>query len=172
MFRYLGTFVVLAVCFFAIAIVMVGCGDDDKPPMTLPPMEETEEETFKEQLVEGSWRVVSWEGESLGAMTEFQNSLRFANSGEITWRWDTSFSNSDLGEIKFLMTRKGSYFVSEDSGSSAIMSLSFTESVVQVQGRGENFEAEGHQFGDIAGNTRASINGDQLCIGDSLFERN
>ena len=41
MFRYLGRFVVLAVCLFAIA--MVGCGTDDKPDPTLPtdlPVEE------------------------------------------------------------------------------------------------------------------------------------
>ena len=40
MFRYLGRFAVLAVCLFAIVIVMVGCGaDEDDPPP--PPPEET-----------------------------------------------------------------------------------------------------------------------------------
>ena len=37
MFRYLGRFGVLAVCLFAIVIVMVGCGRDDPPPPPPPP---------------------------------------------------------------------------------------------------------------------------------------
>ena len=36
MFRYLGRFSVLAVCLFAIVIVMVGCGGDDDPPIDKP----------------------------------------------------------------------------------------------------------------------------------------
>ena len=36
MFRYLGRFGVLAVCLFAIVIVMGGCGGDDDPPPDKP----------------------------------------------------------------------------------------------------------------------------------------
>ena len=39
MFKHLGRFAVLAVCLFAIAIVMVGCdGDEDGPPPIVPPI--------------------------------------------------------------------------------------------------------------------------------------
>ena len=37
MFKRLGRFAVLAVCLFAIAIVMVGCGGDEDPPPPPPP---------------------------------------------------------------------------------------------------------------------------------------
>ena len=57
MFKHLGRFVVLAVCLFTIAIVMVGCGadeDDPPPPPPPPPVEETP----AENLV-GSYTLVS-----------------------------------------------------------------------------------------------------------------
>ena len=37
MFKHLGRFAILAVCLFAIVIVMVGCGPDDPPPPPPPP---------------------------------------------------------------------------------------------------------------------------------------
>ena len=54
MFRYLGRFVVLAVCLFALAIVMVGCGEGEvNPPLPPPPPVETPMEKLT-----GTWLLV------------------------------------------------------------------------------------------------------------------
>ena len=109
--------------------------------------------------------------------TEFKNSLRFDDSGALTWKWGVKFSLPDLLDMRIWFTIKGPYFVYEDSGSSAIMSLSFTEFAIEGQVDGEDIDtAEDLErrasglFGDLADDERASINGDQLRIGDSLFE--
>ena len=189
MFNRLGIFAILAVCLFAIVIVMGGCGNGDDE--NGPPLIETAEETFKEQLVEGEWRVVSFNDEHVETFvqeledeisqdlgfqfkgTEFQNSFRFSGSGTTTWELGIKLSLPDVIEFRFLFTIKGSYFVNEDSGSSAIMSLSFTEIAAQLDG--EDFDVPERTLGvfhDVAHDGRASINGDQLRIGDSLLERN
>ena len=196
MFRQLGTFAVLALCLFAIVIAMGSCGPDDPPP---PPIEPPPPPTFKEQLVsEGPWRVISLEGERIERLAqeladgfslgffgfhllearEAQNSLRFDTSGDITWNWELELFLPEFPDDSFRLrlTIKGPYFVTEDSESSATMSLSFTE-IIDAQVRVDDEvadvseEAEGLIFGDIADDERASINGDQLRIGNSLFER-
>ena len=161
-------------------------GNDEKIDPPTPP-------TFKEQLVsEGPWRVVSLEGEKLETVlqgiedelsqdqgfnfkgTENQNSLRFDTSGKITWKWEVTFSLPDVLDVRILFTIKGPYFVTEDSGSSATMTLSFAEADVQAWIDDEAFDIGNlgdNLFGDLADDERASINGDQLRIGDSLFER-
>ena len=192
MFKHLERFALLAVCLLAIVIVMGSCGRDD------PPIEPPKEKTFKEQLVsEGPWRVVSLEGDRIETFAqgladgisltfglgvgifetrEDQNSLRFDTSGEITWNYETTIflDRPDEG-IRVSFTIKGPYFVNEDSGSSATLSLSFTEADAEFRVDDEavdlSEEVEEAFFGDIADDERASINGDQLRIGDSLFER-
>ena len=63
MFRYLGRFVVLAVCLFAIAIVMVGCGNGDEkidPPID-PPVEEKQVELTPMEKLTGTYSLVERE---------------------------------------------------------------------------------------------------------------
>ena len=207
MFKRLGIFAILAVCLFAIA--MVGCGngdDEDEKKIVVPPVEETKEKTFKEQLVGSSWRMVTnADGVSInaagqafadefaqgigigfplkGTMTE--NSLRFDNSGKGTFNFGVRISNPNdpADSFEISMSFKGPYFVDEDSGSSATMSLSFTEVVAfKLEADGdawepdederEAFAAEAGIFGDFFTDERASINGDQLRIGQMLLERN
>ena len=199
MFKRLGRFAVLAVCLFAIAIVMVGCGgDDDPPPITGGGGGGGGQvKTFKQQLTEGSWRMVTnVDGETInGLAQEFadgfaiglgfpagslkgtmsQNSLRFNDAGKATWILGIKVSEPGNPEEPFEMifTLKGPYFLSEDSGSSALMTFSLTESSIQVKGVGEEVEAPVDELlGDFFTDERASINGDQLRIGQMLLERN
>ena len=191
MFKRLGTFAVLAVCLFAIVIVMGGCGGDEDRP--LPPTEKT----FKEQLTEGSWRMVAnaaGENINVGAQdaadaiaatigapagalkgTVSQNSLRFDNAGKATWIMGVKISEPGNPEEPFelIYTLKGPYWIREDSGSSAIMTLSFTEGSAQMKTDVEVLEAAvpAEFLGDVIEDERASINGDQLRMGSMIAER-
>ena len=202
MFKHLGTFAILAVCLFAIVIVMGGCnGDkDDPPPIVGPSTEETKEKTFKEQLVGSSWRVttnadgvsvntvaqgvaegfaqfIGWPGDIKGTMS--QNSLRFDTSGKASWTFGIKTFPPDDPEDTFeiIYALKGPYFISEDSGSSATITLSFTEGEAKFKGGGEELDLpeesaeEAGMLGDFFTDARASINGDQLRIGQMLLER-
>ena len=201
MFKRLGRFAVLAVCLFAIVIVMVGCGgDDDPPPITGGGGGGGgKEKTFNQQLTEGSWRIVAnADGKSINAAaqvsadnlaamlgapagalkgTTSQNSLRFNDAGKATWIWGLKISEPGNPEEPFEMifTFKGSYWIAEDSGSSALMTLSFTESSVQFKGIAEEVDGEeipvDELLGDVIENERASINGDQLRMGRLIAER-
>ena len=205
MFKRLGIFAVLAVCLFAIVIVMVGCGGDDDPPPPPPPPPMEEEKTFKEQLTEGSWRMVAnADGTSVNAAAQVvadelsqevgfplkgtmaQNSLRFEDSGKATLSWGVSIFPPDdpADSFEMSMTLKGPYFVNEESDISATMSLSFTEvaafnlkfggeeaDLAEAAGGEEALAEEAGLFGDFFTNERASINGDQLRIGQMLLER-
>lgn len=201
-FKHLGRFAVLAVCFFAIAIVMVGCGGDDDPPIVPPPPEETKEKTFKEQLVEGSWRtLLNGSGESLDSVAkaagdEFsqifgepmtgrisQNNLRFENSGKVTMTYGVKLAPAadPANALELIYKFTGSYWIIEDLGSSATMTLSLTEIDVSVAHDDadvaaifqEILDAEdfGGLTGDLLNEERAAINGDQLRLGEMNAER-
>ena len=203
MFKRLGRFAVLAVCLFAIVIVMVGCGgDDDPPPITGGGGGGGGQvKTFKQQLTEGSWRImVGTDGTSLDAEaqamadeiaggpgllkgTMSQNSLRFDDaSGKLTWILGFKISDraAPADTLEMIITLKGPYFISEDLGSSATMTLAITEAAAEMKvlGADVNVPAEVQQeladqfLGEVAEDSRASINGDQLRIGQMLLERN
>ena len=69
MFRYLGRFGVLAVCLFAIVIVMGGCGGDDDPPpdkpveIVTPPVVETPMEKLAGEYTFVEERITTNDGE-------------------------------------------------------------------------------------------------------------
>ena len=204
MFKHLGIFAVLAVCLFAIVIVMGGCngGDNGGVDKPIDPPDDSKEKTFKEQLTEGSWRMVSnadgvlinaaaqemaegfaqivgFAGAIKGTVTE--NRLRFdANSGKASWNFALKMFPPDDPEDSFelVYALKGPYFISEESGSSATMTFSITEADAKAKGGGEEFDIPGDFaeeagiFGDFFADERASINGDQLRIGQMLLERN
>ena len=181
---------------------MVGCGgDDDKPPITGGGGGGGgQEKTFKQQLTEGSWRMVATaDGKSINAAaqvsadgfaiglgfaagdlkgTTSQNSLRFNDAGKATWIWGVKLSDpgDPAGDsFEIIYTLKGPYWLGEDSGSSALMTLSFTESSAQFKGLAE--EVDGVEIpvdellGDVIENERAAINGDQLRMGFMIAER-
>ena len=198
MFRYLGRFGILAVCLFAIVIVMGGCNgdEDDPPPIVVPPTEETKEKTFKEQLVGSSWRMVAnTDGVSVNAAaqatadgmaggpglfngTATQNSVRFDNAGKVTIILGFKISDraAPADALEMIFTLKGPYFISEDS---ATITLAITEAAVEVKIQNEDFDLPpevqqeiADQFlGEVAENSPAAINGDQLRIGQMLLER-
>lgn len=203
MLKRLGIFAILAVCFL-MTMTIVGCQIDldplamlIKPPIEPPP----KEKTFKEQLVEGSWRMVTTlDGEDLNTAAQIaadgfaveadlpvgsfkgtlsQNSLRFDNAGKTTWIFGIKFSNPNNPEDWFLdsvVTAKGSYWIGEDSGSSALLTLSFTEGsteILFVNGNREEVpDIPDEMRGNVAKDVRASINGDQLRVGNIIAERN
>ena len=201
MFKRLGRFAVLAVCLFAIAIVMVGCGGDDDPPPIINGGGGGggQVKTFKQQLTEGSWRIVAnADGGSVNVASQMvadgfavgiglpagsfkgttsQNSLRFNDAGKATWIWGVKLSDPGNPEDSFeiIYTLKGPYWIAEDSGSSALMTLSFTESSAQVKSLAEEVDGEeipvDELLGDVIENERAAINGDQLRMGSMIAER-
>ena len=202
MFKRLGRFAVLAVCLFAIAIVMVGCGGDEvDPPITGGGSGGGGQvKTFKEQLVGGSWRIVaSTDGESINVIAQSaadgfaiglgfaagdlkgtisQNSLRFDNAGKVTWIMGVKLSDpgDPAGDsFELIYTLKGAYWIGEDEGSSALMTLSFTEGSAQFKGLAEEVDGEeipvDEFLGDVLENERAAINGDQLRMGSMIAER-
>lgn len=200
MFKHLGRFAILAVCLFAMTMAIVGCGgDEDDPPPIIDPPGGEKQKTFKEQLTEGSWRIVAnADGGSInvgaqefaddiaatfgapaGALkgTISQNSLRFDNAGKATWIMGVKISEPGNPEEPFeiIYTFKGPYWILEDSGSSAIMTLSFTEASGQFKGLAEEVDGEkiplDEFLGDVIENERASINGDQLRMGSMIAER-
>ena len=207
-FKHLGTFALLAVCLFAIVIVMGGCGgDEDDPPGTTgttgtTETTETTEKTFKEQLVEGSWRTVSnADGERMDSIAKTaaalfsqlfgepmtgklsQNSLRFENSGKVTQTYGIELATvanpADILELVY--TFKGSFWIIEDEGSSAIMTMSLTEQKISVVHDDADVAAiwqdiidaedPGDAPGDVLDEERAAINGDQLRLGGLVAER-
>lgn len=180
-------------------MVMVGCGgDDDDPPP--PPPDETVK-TFKQQLTAGSWRMVAnADGVSINAAAQVvadnfaiglgfaagdlkgtisQNSIQFDDAGKATWIMGVKLSDpADPGNpdsFELIYTLKGSYWITEDSGSSALMTLSFTEGSFQFKGLDEEVDGEeisvDELLGDVINNERAAINGDQLRMGSMIAER-
>ena len=167
MFRYLGRFGVLAVCLFAIVLVMGGCNREDPPPdkpveiVTPPPPVVVEEKTFKEQLVEGQWRMVHLDVKNGARFVDpdglvvlakdwadtftralglpytgrvSQNSLRFEDSGKVVIILGCAIiSDPGLPELGLILTMKGSYQIAVDLGSSATITLSITEVVWDVK---------------------------------------
>lgn len=195
MFRHLGRFALLALCLFALVIAMGSCGDDDPPPPPIEPL--PKEKTFKEQLVESSWRPVSnASGDAIDDVAQevaelltlelgipltgrvSQNSLRFQTSGKVNWTYGVNISSDDpgdAGEIVYTYAIKGSYWIIEDFGSSATMTLSLTEvdaqGKVRVDGEEADLDLDVSAPGDVLDEERASINGNQLRLGKMIAER-
>ena len=198
MFRQFGRFAPLALCLFALVIAMGSCGGDDDDT-TNPPIELPKEKTFKEQLVESSWRPVSnATGKKIDALAQeladifaqdlgvpatgrmSQNSLRFDTSGNVNWTYEVNINVDDpaglVETLKIGYTLKGSYWISEDFGSAATITLSFTEVDVQALLNGEVFNVPAgtgniNEVRDILNEERASINGNQLRLGKLIAER-
>ena len=208
-FKHLGTFAILAVCLFAIVIVMGGCnggegetGTTGTTTTTTTTLPETKEKTFKEQLVGSSWRLVSnADGERMDSIAKVaadtfspivgepmtgklsQNSLRFENSGKVTMTYGIELAPvanpADILELVY--TFKGSFWILEDEGSSAIMTMSLTEQKISVVHDDADVAAilqdiidaedPGDAPGDVFDEERAAINGDQLRLGSLVAER-
>ena len=105
MFKRLGTFAVLAVCLFAIAMVMVGCGRDDPPidkPIDPPPVEKPivpKVETPLEKLA-GSYNLVEvFDGIITLRIPEVDGRL-YMEEGGGDWFWSLNFVNLDNGLVK------------------------------------------------------------------------
>ena len=109
MLRHLGTFAVLAVCLFAIVIVMVGCGREDPPPP--PPAEETPAEKLA-----GSYELVETVGDSgitrppdvAGDLLLLPGVLTYTMS--ITTAGETLFANGSWGADDTHITFDGSRY--------------------------------------------------------------
>lgn len=174
---------------------MGGCRRE--PPLVpLPPP--IEKKSFKTQLVEGSWRtVVSTAGVALDEVTQkladgftqivrkpltgrvSQNSLRFENSGKVVMIYGIELSpvNDPADMLEFVYTFKGSYWISEDSGSSATTTLSFTEDALNIKPENEalyliktDYEEKSNPPGDVITDERVSINENQLRLGRLVAE--
>ena len=106
MFKRLGILGVLAVCLFAIVIVMVGCGNGDEKidPPIVPPVEETKVETPMEKLtgtysyVAGTYSYV----ERVGVVgVDVQDSpvsgLMHLRAGGNGWLWAYEYEDGEPG---------------------------------------------------------------------------
>ena len=95
MFKRLGIFAVLAVCLFAIVIVMVGCEREDKiDPPIVPPVEETKVELTPMEKLAGTYSLVE------STQVYVEGDIWKAVSGKLHLRpggngWLTTFEDED-----------------------------------------------------------------------------
>ena len=157
------------------------------------------EKTFKEQL-EGEWSITKGalsNGSIVPDITDelaqagwfvipsrfFYNRLQFDSSGKVVLIYYVQYVNAiprvgvDIPKLELTYTLKGSYAISDDSGTSATMTLSFADLALDVKpGNGNwvlprdliNGGPLADFLGDVLNKERVSINGDELRLGQII----
>lgn len=168
----------------------------EEPP---PPPPKTP--TFKEQL-EGDWYITAGALSTDSIVPEitdsftkagwfvipsifFSNRLQFESSGKVVLTYRVGYVNAlppgggAIDNVDFTYTLKGSYWIADDSGTSATMTLSFTDFEFESNPAGNwafpkdvrNGGSLAAFLGDVLNAERAAINGDQLSVGQIIATR-